>query len=49
MKKSHKWIKAVEARCPYCGTHKVYCTVTDEGALIECRCCGEWFELGRQK
>ncbi len=49
MKKSHKWIEAVEARCPYCGIYKIYLAVADVGDLVKCRCCGEWFELGQQK
>ena len=49
MKKSHKWTEAVEARCPCCGVYRFYPGVTGEDALIQCRVCGEWFVLGRQK
>lgn len=49
MKKSHKWIKCVEARCPYCHSYLKYMDVGEEDDLVGCRDCGKTFRLGEQK
>ena len=50
MKKSHKWTKCVEARCPFCGVYRMHrgCP-PEEDIEIFCSVCGSNCKLGKQK
>lgn len=50
IKKSHKWIEMIEARCPYCGYYHRHFAPPEKGVRLVCKNsrCSEEFEIGEQ-